>query len=628
MFTFFKNLITHHLRKFIIILFGLLMIFMSLAFYYTSQHQSHDALKHEANEAILRSAKQAAFNIEVQIQGRFSLLETIANQNILQGKFDNRKLNLQDKLEVLKDEQTRLHQLGFKRFGILDTQGIAYFTNGRQLFLGDKEVFIKALNGENGISSVFVSQYEKEPIYTHTTPIKDTINQNVIGVLFASSDAFKLTEMISSISYGKSGYAFIIDKEGTIIAHKDFSQVFYGINLLSTANKDLVHIATQMIKGESGKGIFAENNQQWNIAYAPIPTTQWSIGIAVPSNEIYERSTNLNNSLFIAFTIVIFLALMIAYAMADIISRYQQKLEAEKIVRDADLLVTKNKYETTLSAMPDLMFELGLDGTYYDFHSPYTDLLAAPPNQLLGKKVHEVLPPMASNICLNALSEANDLGFSRGKIIEIPLPKGQTWFELSIAKKPKQPDDDQARFIVLSRDITDRKKAEERNYYLANFDYLTGLVNRTQLDHQFKYILGLAKRHETSFAIMFLDLDHFKDINDMLGHHIGDKMLIETAHRLKFLKRETDVIARLGGDEFIILLPNTSFEGAQEVAQKVLSLISKPYTIEHNTLNITVSIGIALYPQDGDEIEILSQKADVAMYRSKETGRNNFHFFA
>jgi len=104
-------------------------------------------------------------------------------------------------------------------------------------------------------------------------------------------------------------------------------------------------------------------------------------------------------------------------------------------------------------------------------------------------------------------------------------------------------------------------------------------------------------------------------------------MLTESAHRLQFLKRETDVIARLGGDEFIILLPNTSADGAKEVAQKILALISRPYTIGTNTLHITFSIGIALYPQDGDEIELLSQKADVAMYRSKEKGRNNFQFF-
>lgn len=622
-----KNLITHHFRQIIVIVFGLFIIMMSIAFYFTSDLQSHHALENEANEAILKSAQQSATNIEIHMEGRSLLLETIANRTILRGKFGDRDASMEEKLETLKSEQQRLMKLGFKRLGILDTKGVAYYTSGRKLYLGDRDYFIKALNGKNSISGIFVSKYDKEPIYVYTTPIKDITNEKIIGALFGTCDAWKLSEIISSISYAKSGYAFIIDKEGTIIAHKDFSKVFYGTNLLSTANDNLVQIASHMVKGESGKGLFTDNKQQWNIAYAPIKTTEWSIGIAVPSDEIYERSTHLKNSLFVAFSIVLIIALIIAYSMADIISRYQRKLEVDKKEKDTDLLITKNKYETTLSALPDLMFELGLDGTYYDYHSPYTDLLAVPPHKLIGQTVQEVLPKMASNICLNALAEANDIGFSRGKIIEIPLHKGQTWFELSIAKKPMQPDDDQPRFIVLSRDITDRKKAEEKNYYLANFDYLTGLANRTQLDHHFKYILSLAKRNQIPFAIMFLDLDHFKEINDTLGHHIGDKMLIESAHRLKFLKRETDVVARLGGDEFIILLPNTSFQGASDIAEKILSLISKPYTISSHTLNITVSIGIALYPQDGDEVEILSQKADVAMYRSKETGRNNFKFF-
>ena len=627
MLRFFKNLIIQYFRQIIVILLGFFIIMMSVAFYFASDFQAHTALENEVNEAILKSAQQSATNIEIQIEGRLLLLETIANRNILSGKFGNKDASMEEKLETLKEEHQRLMELGFKRFGILDTKGIAHYTSGITLNLGDREHFIKALNGEKNISSIFISTYEKEPIYVYTVPINNKIDEKIIGVLFGTFDAYKLSEMISSISYGKSGYAFIIDKEGNIIAHKDFSKVFYGSNLLSTANDNLVKIASQMVAGVSGKGIFIEDQQQWNIAYAPIKKTGWSIGIVVSSKEVHERSSHLQNSLFVAFTIVALIALIIAYTIADIIRRYQKKLTAEKIKKDTDLLFTKNKYETTLSALPDLMFELGLDGTYYDYHSPYTDLLADLPHKLIGRRVQEVLPQMASDICLNALTEANDTGFSRGKIIEIPLEIGQTWFELSIAKKPTQDNDDQPRFIVLSRDITDRKKAEERNYYLANFDYLTGLANRTQLDHQFNYILSLAKRNQISFAIMFLDLDHFKEINDTLGHHIGDKMLIESAHRLQFIKRETDIIARLGGDEFIILLPNTSFEGASEVAQKILSLISKPYIIDNHTLHITISIGISLYPQDGDEVEILSQKADVAMYRSKETGRNNFQFF-
>ena len=168
MLTLFKNLITHHLRIATILLFGLLIVIMSVTFYVTSHSQSHGALENEANEAILRSAKQAALNIETQIEGNFALLETIANRYIIKGKFGDKNASMEERIETLKYEQQRLSQYGFKRFGISDTEGIAFFTSGRKLFLGDKENFIKALNGEKSISSVFVSQYEKEPIYFYT----------------------------------------------------------------------------------------------------------------------------------------------------------------------------------------------------------------------------------------------------------------------------------------------------------------------------------------------------------------------------------------------------------------------------------------------------------------------------
>ena len=128
------------------------------------------------------------------------------------------------------------------------------------------------------------------------------------------------------------------------------------------------------------------------------------------------------------------------------------------------------------------------------------------------------------------------------------------------------------------------------------------------------------------FALIFLDLDRFKDVNDSLGHHVGDKMLIELSHRLQSIKRESDMIARFGGDEFMILLPNTDKEGAEHVAQKILDVVSQPYAIEEHLLYTTASLGIALYPHDGLDLEKLSQKADSAMYKAKDLGRNQYYF--
>lgn len=181
--------------------------------------------------------------------------------------------------------------------------------------------------------------------------------------------------------------------------------------------------------------------------------------------------------------------------------------------------------------------------------------------------------------------------------------------------------------LGITRDTTERKQNEEKIRYLANFDNLTGLPNRTQLALRIKDLLSMAKRNNQEIAFMFLDLDHFKDINDSLGHNIGDTLLIETANRLKQLLREEDTVARVGGDEFIITLPNTPMEGAAQVAQKLLDAFKTSFQIDQNELDISASIGITIYPSDGADFETLYKNADTAMYRAKHEGRNGYCFF-
>jgi len=180
--------------------------------------------------------------------------------------------------------------------------------------------------------------------------------------------------------------------------------------------------------------------------------------------------------------------------------------------------------------------------------------------------------------------------------------------------------------VVLS-DSSDRKQAEERIQYMAHFDALTGLPNRANLYDRAHYALSLAQRGQVRLALMFLDLDNFKDINDTLGHSVGDALLVELARRLRLVMREEDTVSRLGGDEFILLLPGVDALGAAHVAQKVLEVISDPCRVEQYDLNVTGSIGIALYPTDGADMESLFKCADAAMYRAKQEGRNGYRFF-
>lgn len=179
----------------------------------------------------------------------------------------------------------------------------------------------------------------------------------------------------------------------------------------------------------------------------------------------------------------------------------------------------------------------------------------------------------------------------------------------------------------LHSEIRDRKADQERIYWLAHYDPLTGLPNRTLLAERAECAIRLAKEAGTPLAVIFLDLDHFKHVNDSLGHRVGDALLVEIAARLRAVVRDKDTVSRLGGDEFILLLPGASAHGAAHVAGKLQEASRHHYEIDHHELTVAPSMGIALFPGDGEDFDTLTQSADVAMYQAKLDGRNTFRFF-
>lgn len=178
-------------------------------------------------------------------------------------------------------------------------------------------------------------------------------------------------------------------------------------------------------------------------------------------------------------------------------------------------------------------------------------------------------------------------------------------------------------------DVTERKRAEARIEHLATRDPLTGLPNRVLLNDRLQqYIIG-SQRSGACIAVLFIDLDRFKTINDSLGHHVGDELLKQVALRLEKCVRRDDTLARLGGDEFVVALQAIREEtDAAQVAQKMLSSLAEPYLIQGRSLTSTASIGIAIYPFDGQDITTLMKNADTAMYHAKERGRNTYQFFS
>jgi diguanylate cyclase (GGDEF)-like protein/PAS domain S-box-containing protein len=178
------------------------------------------------------------------------------------------------------------------------------------------------------------------------------------------------------------------------------------------------------------------------------------------------------------------------------------------------------------------------------------------------------------------------------------------------------------------KDITEQKLAEERIRHMAHHDSLTGLPNRALLHDRIGQAIVQAQRNPRVFALLFIDLDRFKTVNDSLGHQVGDRLLQTVAERLMACTRGSDTIARIGGDEFVVVLSDLNQpEDARHVAQKVLDTLSAPVLIDTHELRVTPSVGICAYPYDGEDVETLMRNADTAMYHAKQMGRNNFQFF-
>lgn len=232
--------------------------------------------------------------------------------------------------------------------------------------------------------------------------------------------------------------------------------------------------------------------------------------------------------------------------------------------------------------------------------------------ELFGDTFREFLSEM-----LKVLEHGNSISF------EICLPGTDYYYNVQTFSP------DRGMIATLFEDITECRKAEQQIQKMAYFDTLTGLPNRALFYDRINQSIALASRDKTSLAVLFLDLDRFKNINDTLGHTIGDQLLVEVAKRLSLHIRTSDTLARLGGDEFVVVITHLSEQlNASCVAQKLIDSLQNAFHIQKNELYISASIGIALFPDDGVNAETLVKHADMAMYSSKESGRNIFNFFS
>jgi len=322
-------------------------------------------------------------------------------------------------------------------------------------------------------------------------------------------------------------------------------------------------------------------------------------------------------------TILLTLPFLTWYFRRIVSSLHEEKksLSAKVAESDKNLVQTNLKLRAILDATQETVLLINRDGIILEINTIGAQRFGKEPEELIGTCLIDFLP--------------DDVAQRRKAEIETIFATGlNTHFEDSWEGMTFQfycypvfnDQGEMESIAAFGKNITQEKYSEERIHYLSNFDVLTQLPNKAQFITNSKYLLSLAHRSHTQLAVLFLDLDHFKNFNDSLGHKVGDQILIETAKRLKLLMRESDIVARFSADEFVLLLSITDMHSVEKVAQKILNTINEPYHIDTYELSVTASLGISLYPSDGLEIETLAKNADTAMSRAKYDGRNSYRF--
>jgi diguanylate cyclase (GGDEF)-like protein/PAS domain S-box-containing protein len=290
---------------------------------------------------------------------------------------------------------------------------------------------------------------------------------------------------------------------------------------------------------------------------------------------------------------------------------------------------SEERYRTILVEIQEGYYETDLAGNFTFVNDAICSQLGYPMEELIGMNYKNYVPKEE----IKGIYKAWNKVYRTGKPLQsypftgVRKDKKQIFLEASISPL-RNKEGKIIGFRSISRDVTERAQFERKLAEMATHDALTGLPNRTLLSDRFTVALALSRRSRSKLAVLMLDLDRFKAVNDSMGHDVGDKLLKAVGKRLKATVRKSDTVARIGGDEFVLLLPQIPHEEeAAKFSQRILDVFRESFVVEGNRIRITTSIGIAIYPEGGKDIESLLKSADTAMYWAKEQGRDIYRLY-
>lgn len=474
------------------------------------------------------------------------------------------------------------------------------------------------------------------------------------------------------------------DKAATLIfLDKEAETIFLNHELASIDFKLLRKIHQSRVNNSNNFQQFEDN--YWVYFYKKIP--QWELGVFIvqKQSELYARLNDYIEAVVKGFLIVLLIALLTGFIFSHYqVQRIKTALDKIQAIKNGDIDVweenirgddeiaelkrglnhmgeiisqkmfkqakaelnaikSKNEMqeqhallEAFTQAMPELAFILDEDGRYIEIFGNNSQLLSQKKERLIGKKLTKVLPRGVSEIIMREISQTLEDNESKIFEYELDINSETKYFQghTAVFDYAYENKADKGIVILIIHDMTEQVLAKKEAYKLSLFDPLTGLSNRRLLMERLAQEISRCTRNNEQGALLFIDLDDFKTINDSRGHRTGDLLLKEVAKRLCSLVRKEDLVSRLGGDEFVLLLSDlgenvVSASGrAQVVAQKTLDLLQEQYKLENEKHQISCSIGIVMFPEKGRDSYDLIKYADIAMYQAKDEGKNTVKIFA
>lgn len=310
-----------------------------------------------------------------------------------------------------------------------------------------------------------------------------------------------------------------------------------------------------------------------------------------------------------------------------------KSMEAAMQSAQQALLDEKERTQITLNSISEAVLTTDLQGNVTYLNVVAEAMTGWPRKDAVGRPLAEVFKVIDSethetalNPAQRAIEEDRSIGLTMDSVL---IRRDGSESTIEDSSTPIHNRNGQVTgAVIVFHDVSQSRAMAQKMSHLAQHDFLTGLPNRLLLMERLSQAIGLAQRHHKQVALLFLDLDYFKHINDSLGHAVGDQLLQSVAHRLRAGVRSTDTVCRQGGDEFVILLTDIEqLEDVAHIAEKLLATLAAPQHIGGHELHVTLSIGISIYPDDGNDVDTVIQNADTAMYHAKANGRNNYQFF-